>query len=56
MKHFCFLALTSCVLLISCEKDPPIPVIKPQEFQVHFGGAFDDYGKAVAEEIGRAHV
>src|ERR1043165_9729601 len=31
--------------LVSCKKDPPIPALKPHEFQENYGGAADDFGR-----------
>jgi hypothetical protein len=48
MKRIFSLFLLS-IALISCQKDPPIPDLKPSEFQKNYGGAAEDLGKAVLE-------
>ncbi|MFL5763854.1 MAG: hypothetical protein ACJ77K_07930 [Bacteroidia bacterium] len=42
-RSLLFLALS--LSLFSCKKDPPIPDIRPSEFQQHYGGAADDFGR-----------
>lgn len=48
MKYRFLLALV-CVSFLSCKKDPPIPELLPNEFQLNYGGAAEDLGKAVLE-------
>ncbi len=48
MKHY-FLLLLIPFFATSCKKDPAIPEIKPSEFQKNYGGANDEFGKAVLE-------
>jgi hypothetical protein len=48
MKHYSLILLLS-LLALSCKKDPPIPDLKPSEFQKNYGGSNDEFGKAVLE-------
>lgn len=50
MKYL-FLLLILSTFLISCKKDPPIPDLKPTEFQMNYGGTNEDLGKAVIESV-----
>jgi hypothetical protein len=46
---YCYLLLSSIFLISSCKKDPAIPTEKPIEFQKNYGGAGNDYARAVVE-------
>lgn len=46
MKYYLSILLLT-LLIISCKKDPPIPDLKPSEFEKNYGGANDEFGRAV---------
>lgn len=48
MKRYLSITLLGLlVTIISCKKDPPIPELKPTEFEKNYGGANDEFGRAV---------